>query len=1047
MNKAGARRESSGTAKLRRVVSTVMAVNAAYSDEQKLQEYHETLRLSIGDAVRRFIPQPLPSSSSLSGRSGSSAAATTTVVAQQTLGGDQVQPAAFDAEQFTSCLVEQFYAILGPELKSLSHSKERVQKLESELDFLSLQMQRRDELGKTQREELLHELQAANEHVRQLAMMYNDLVESNKRAKKTGVQHQQRNPRPFDTTSSSTGVAGLPASPVGGNEDDEIESSAGNLDHTTGAPSTTSRGLAVASGTAYLAQLVSTTVIARQMDNAWGDLDASTKIIRREEELKADYEIKNRATLKQLRHEHSVAIQKLTRKQEETLRSETMKLETKVKQLEGQLRKRELENEAVVRTERERWKNQMQRVVDSSQGKLRSVTVNLRRQCEIYQMTMHDMDAHYRITIGAVNAELAAANTANTSLESEVALLKQEVEAAAAASGSGGGANDELVFTSSRHNLSVAIPDKLGLSNSSDAGVVASLAPGSRKERSPIRNVSVVSGDKSAPGQQQSRRSKSTTLAQMKVMLDSASAEAAALREQLDKAEVELAVTRIARNEAIEERNSLQTQVNERLTTPMDSTGVSMTSIPDGVSYGYVPERPQLVKNLRSSAGLKAQSDKGNTSPKDRGLQRTNTKNLSRDGGGGGGLKSTKSLLRTPAASPSATNEGSGTRLRAKQSVRIITSSRSSDRKPEAQLPSFPPSPAQDTLPNVGPLAPDCKKDPLDGQQQQQHNDSTFSSSSSSVLSKGDVSTVKGCLKSPASPVLVTAGTVAGVDNFMTANSHASSTAHLAVPVLDKFSLSASNISMLESIDEHSVIRPAQPQRMSASSLLRRVIVVDAAAQTDSTNMAAQTLFFQPGSAALGCPSPISCDEEEQKVAAEQQAQSLRLGEPTGAVATSFGGGGASVLGAAQLITTSSKPAPEDGGGGTYARVPKRPHSARASASTAATGSDVTGGSTENVAAGTGIVMLPTMASSHLPPGLRLSGDAPPTQYAVTPISIMLATRQAHLGSSAHPPPHLNSSVRPMSASTRREDDAERFAGALIVTPLSPRPPTMSSSK
>jgi hypothetical protein len=598
-----ARRESSGSMRLRKVVATVMSVNAAYNEEQKLQEFRETIRLAVGDATRRFFPQ-------------------------QSDGGDGRDLVA-DTEHFTDVIAEHFFEMVKPELKVLSQCKGSISKLESELDFLSEQMRRRDELSKAQREELLRELQASNEHVRQLTMMYNDLVESTKRTKRsapaTSGHHGSggRTPRP---------VLGDVASPVSA-PTHAMEDEEGALEHVGGAPVQPSSPTttAPAGGVAYLAQLVSTTVIAKQMEAAMEDIDCSTKLLRREEELRAEFDVRNRATMKQLRQEHTVNLQKHARKHEETLRAETHKLETKVKQLESQLRKRELENEQVLRTERERWKSQMQRVVDGSEGKLRLVTVNLRRQCELYQMYHHDVVGQSRIEFDELQEELVKAEKTIQTMENEIRSVKSELQekdlqlSTISIGLAGGGFRDDVdtSFTTSAkmHNSGILQHGSHGQLSATEkllaqSGVeIASPSTGPRKERSPPNrrfskafngNEPQLLGD-GGGGNQSKARNKSATLASLRQACDSAVTEAAALREQLEKAECELAVTRIARDEAVEERKAAQAMLakERRASQVLAGSGGFLASFTEPSESTFEARRERTpLKNQRTTSTI-----------------------------------------------------------------------------------------------------------------------------------------------------------------------------------------------------------------------------------------------------------------------------------------------------------------------------------------------------------------------------------------------------------------------------------------------------------
>lgn len=337
----------------RAAAGAIAAAASSVADEKHIDSLKETIRVTAGDAVRVARECDTP----------------------------QGEESAINEISL------MFFEIISLEVRSQESLRERLRSAEAELDFASAQLRRRDAYVSSLREEMLREVQAANELVRQYATKYNDLVSDRSNAA-VSVQHL------------TSGV---------GSSFKRSNLSSGKMtsgDSTSAATSeaSTPRGPSPLS----FPKLTDTKELERRLDAERDAALMDPEVKSAEQVMREQMERKIKEIQIRLQREHHVLLHRTAKRGDDTLKTETAKLEAKVRQLEQQLRRKEADAEIQLQKERDRWRLQLQRATETAKASVLNKLWTILSDLEKAKMEMYDVAGQSAVLIDSLQKRVIA---------------------------------------------------------------------------------------------------------------------------------------------------------------------------------------------------------------------------------------------------------------------------------------------------------------------------------------------------------------------------------------------------------------------------------------------------------------------------------------------------------------------------------------------------------------------------------------------------------------------------------------------------------------
>lgn len=538
-----------------------MVANSSAEDEARVEKIRESIRIAAGDAVR----------------------------------SSRLLESAADEEAKIGDVTRTFFEIISLELKSQRDLRERLRVVEAELDFASSQVRRRDECTAKQQAELLREIQTANEVIRQWALRYSELAGSLKGGGGSGMD---------GTTGSLRSAAGASSRSFkrSTQQQDAVDGAASQSGVDASDPVPPNLVPSVSFAMSFQ-KLTDAKELEKKLDAdraaALADPEAKTE----EQKLRDEMDRRVKDLQLKLQRENDMVVHRTVKKGEEALRSETAKLESKVRQLEQQLRRKEADAELQLQKERDRWRLQMQRAIDSAKSGTTAKLWAVVRELECARMETCDVAA-------SAKAELDDRDQVISSLREQ----QRRESRQSVAGGSFLGASGDMCDTSALAATQNRLPSGTAKQSTRKSQVTLSLSsadflspsdaaiddgtptkspmqlgmptpPYPRKSTLSIA-VSPSHGivtPRSGGARRMSVSKRRTSVASSSSRGGSAADEVASLRDQLDAMKRSLTIATLARDEAVAERDilveelshadpELGAHVKKRLTVPAGST-------------------------------------------------------------------------------------------------------------------------------------------------------------------------------------------------------------------------------------------------------------------------------------------------------------------------------------------------------------------------------------------------------------------------------------------------------------------------------------------
>jgi hypothetical protein len=388
---------------LKQVVTNVMSGYHAYSEEQRLKEIQKAIKLTMDDAFRQlslFIREsaPLPNNS---------------FTRQHGISREE--------EEIQNTAEQAVFSILHTEVRSFVELQTRLRKAENKMDFMQKQLELRGILAKEQREELLKEVSAESEQHRMWQSKYNELLE----------EYREEKLRKAVAATPLVAVREGSVSLRGSISHKLFRDDFGSIDFSSHGTRSSVVDPILLDETALPEAVgagVDVGAMSQRLDEEWQALKEEERRAVDEEAVQIEAEQRVKGMQLRLRQEQEMASKKLSKRMDDMLKIETQRLELKVKQMESQLKRKDLEMEAAVVQERERWNAHAVTSAGSSRAVFKDLVLSLSRKMECYRMELADIESTASRQFAQLTAERDKTRSAVLTVSRENDSLRREVE-------------------------------------------------------------------------------------------------------------------------------------------------------------------------------------------------------------------------------------------------------------------------------------------------------------------------------------------------------------------------------------------------------------------------------------------------------------------------------------------------------------------------------------------------------------------------------------------------------------------------------------------